>query len=106
MSTWHAFQQTIEKNYNDNDNNYPASDRHHCSFTQVADPELLAIDVMELDDHSRLTFTKRIKHVLSVGPGDIIAVYRHAQDSTEIIFMIQRQSSIVESWTIKRKFLV
>ncbi len=72
----------------------------------MADPELLAIDVMELDDHSRLTFTKRIKHVLSVGPGDIITVYRHAQDSTEIIFMIQRQSSIVESWTIKRKFLV
>lgn len=70
-------------------------------FKQLENSSLVSIDVVKVDDHSRLTFTKRIKDLLPIQSGDIVAFYQDP-DGNGIIFKVQRQSVIVDSWYIKR----
>jgi CheY-like chemotaxis protein len=53
------------------------------------------IDTLKIDDHSRITFTKKMKKVFSVEPGDTIKVY-HNRKTDEIIFNILRRGNILE----------
>jgi CheY-like chemotaxis protein len=62
--------------------------------------ELDEIDTLKIDDHSRITFTKRMKKVFSVEPEDIIKVY-HDRKKDEIIFNVLRRGSIVERFFCK-----
>ena len=61
----------------------------------------LAIDAINIDDHSRFTFTKRLKKVFPIQPGDTVAVYQNGQND-EIILNIQRGGSIVGTWICKK----
>ena len=63
--------------------------------------ELFAVDAVNVDDHSRFTFTKRLKKVFPVQSGDTIAVYQNGQND-EIILNVQRSGSIVGSWICKK----
>jgi CheY-like chemotaxis protein len=62
---------------------------------------LFAIDTINIDDHCRFTFTKKLKKIFSVQSGDTIAVY-HNRDNEELIFNIQRSDSIVGTWICKK----
>jgi CheY-like chemotaxis protein len=64
--------------------------------------ELFAVDAVNIDDHSRFTFTKRLKKVFPVQSGDTIAVYQNEQND-KIILNVQRSGSIVGSWICKRR---
>jgi CheY-like chemotaxis protein len=59
------------------------------------------IDTLKIDDHSRITFTKRMKKVFSVEPEDTIKVY-HDRKKNEIIFNFFRKGSIVDRLVCKR----
>jgi CheY-like chemotaxis protein len=66
--------------------------------------QLIAIDTIKIDDHSRFTLTKRIKNVFPVQIGDTIAVYQEKKENN-LIFKVQRGSNIVGSWIVRRTTL-
>ena len=64
---------------------------------------LIVVDTIRVDEHSRLTFTKKVKNVFPVLAGDTIVVYQDKYNSKELLFKIQRGSNIVDNWIVKRK---
>jgi CheY-like chemotaxis protein len=63
--------------------------------------ELVALDTVTIDDHSRFTFTKRLKRVFPVQQGDSIAAY-YSRENEEIIFNLQRGGSVIGTWICKK----
>jgi hypothetical protein len=61
---------------------------------------LLAIDTVVVDEHSRLTITKRIKRFLPIETQDVLAFYKDP-GSGDIILQVQRSDEIVHSWLIR-----
>ena len=55
--------------------------------------KLIAIDTVKIDEHSRFTFTKRIKKLFPIEPGDIIAVYQDRENG-QVILNFQRSGTI------------
>lgn len=64
---------------------------------------LIAVDTIRLDEHSRLTFTKKVKNVFPILVGDTIVVYQDKYNRKELLLKIQRGSNIVDNWIVKRK---
>ena len=64
---------------------------------------LIAVDTIRVDDHSRLTFTKKVKNVFPIVVGDTIVVYQDKYNKKELLFKIQRGNNIVDNWIVKRK---
>ncbi len=64
---------------------------------------LIAVDTIRVDEHSRLTFTKKVKNIFPILAGDTIVVYQDKYNSKELLFKIQRGSNVVDNWTVKRK---
>lgn len=63
--------------------------------------DFLSLDTLKVDDHSRITLTKRVRNVLPVQTGDSIAVYQ-SKKNRDVIFNIEREGSIVDTWVCKR----
>jgi CheY-like chemotaxis protein len=64
---------------------------------------LALIDFMTVDNHSRLTLTKRVKDVFPIQPSDRIAVYQNTgKINNELVFEVQRRNNIVDRWVVKR----
>jgi CheY-like chemotaxis protein len=61
----------------------------------------LSLDALKVDDHSRITFTKRVRNVLPVRTGDSIAVYQNKKNRN-VVFNIEREGSIVDTWICRR----
>ena len=54
-------------------------------------------------DHSRLTFTKRIREIFPVRENDIIVVYSDNMDKqNKLVLKIQRNDIIIDAFTLKR----
>ena len=64
---------------------------------------LIAVDTIRVDEHSRLTFTKKVKNVFPIVVGDTIVVYQDKYNKKELLFKIQRGNNIVDNWIVKRK---
>src|SRR5919107_2406707 len=64
---------------------------------------LIAVDTIRVDQHSRLTFTKKVKNVFPIVVGDTIVVYQDKYNKKELLFKIQRGNNIVDNWILKRK---
>jgi CheY-like chemotaxis protein len=64
---------------------------------------LIVVDTIRVDEHSRLTFTKKVKNVLPIIAGDTIVVYQDKYNNKELLFKIQRGSNVVDNWIVKRK---
>jgi CheY-like chemotaxis protein len=64
----------------------------------------LLIDNLKVDDHSRITFTKRIRNIFSVEIGDMIEVYQNLENS-DISFIVKRKGIIIDSWICTKKRL-
>lgn len=73
------------------------------SRTSFDSNRLNVVDTIALDEHSRLTFTKKIKNVFPIMAGDIIVVYQDKYNKKELLFKIQRGNNIVDNWIVKRK---
>jgi CheY-like chemotaxis protein len=69
--------------------------------TNVVNGDIDEVDTLKIDDHSRITFTKRMKRIFSVDRGDTVKVY-HDRKKDEIIFSILRRGRIVERLFCKR----
>ncbi len=64
---------------------------------------LTVLDTIKIDDHSRLTFTKRIREIYPIKVNDIIIVYKDNMDKyNKLIFEVQRGSRIIDTWVLKR----
>ena len=72
------------------------------SRTSFDSNRLNVVDTIAFDEHSRLTFTKKIKNVFPIVAGDIIVVYQDKYNK-ELLFKIQRGINVVDNWTVKRK---
>ena len=64
---------------------------------------LIVVDTIKVDEHSRLTFTKKVKNILPILAGDAIVVYQDKYNNKELLFKIQRGNNVVDNWTVKRK---
>jgi CheY-like chemotaxis protein len=85
----------------DEDNNLPfISESPDGGYND--DNSLLAVDTLKIDDHSRVTFTKEVRRIFPIRPGDTIAFF-HDRKTNEIIIRIQRDSKIVKTLRIISK---
>lgn len=66
---------------------------------------LIAIDTIRIDDHVRLTLTRKVRHVFPINAGDTLVVYQDKYNSDELLFKIQRDKDIVDNWVVKRKYV-
>ena len=64
---------------------------------------LITIDSISVDEHSRLTLTRKLKKVLPIIPKDTITVYQDRYNK-DLIFAIQHESTnTTDSFIIKTK---
>ena len=63
--------------------------------------DLIAIDALKIDDHSRLTLTKKSRKVFSVEMDDVLAIFQDTK-TDDLIIKIQRGEHIVDSWIMSR----
>jgi hypothetical protein len=63
---------------------------------------LITIDTISVDDHSRLTLTRKLKKVLPIIPKDTITVYQDRYNK-DLIFVIQHESNTTDRLIIKTK---
>jgi CheY-like chemotaxis protein len=63
---------------------------------------LVLLDTMRIDNHSRLTLTKRVKNVVRVEPGDFVIVYQDKY-SKNLLFRVQRGNNVVDDWIVKHR---
>jgi CheY-like chemotaxis protein len=66
--------------------------------------DFVLIDNLKVDDHSRITFTKRIRNIFSVDIGDMIEVYQSLKNS-DITFIVKRKGIIIDTWICKKKLV-
>jgi CheY-like chemotaxis protein len=63
---------------------------------------LIVVGVIKADEHSRLTFTKRIKSVFPIFPGNTVVIYQDTT-SNDLIFKVQHDKVISDTWIVKKK---
>jgi CheY-like chemotaxis protein len=63
---------------------------------------LIVVGVIKADEHSRLTFTKRIKSVFPIFPGNTVVIYQDTV-SNDLIFKVQHDKVISDTWIVKKK---
>jgi hypothetical protein len=74
------------------------------SFSSLFDiNRLITIDTTIVDDHSRLTLTRKIKKVLPVMPKDTITVYQDRYNKDLIVVIQHDESNTTDSFIIKTK---
>ncbi len=62
---------------------------------------LINIDAITVDKNSRITLTKKVKHVFPLMPGDMVVLYQDRYNKN-LIIDIQQQDKVVDRWTITR----
>jgi CheY-like chemotaxis protein len=103
------FNKTTSNNYDD-DIEYQKNNKEPSKSPSIplfVSPEsntnnLIVVGTIKVDEHSRLTFSKRIKTVLPISAGDTIVVYKELA-TNDLIFKIQRYNEVFDTWSIKRK---
>jgi hypothetical protein len=71
---------------------------------QSPDSLLEPVDILIVDSKSRITFTNKLKKILSVSPGDKLIVYQNRQDKN-LTFKLQRKDNvIVDLWTLSYNY--
>jgi CheY-like chemotaxis protein len=60
------------------------------------------VGVVKVDEHSRLTFTKRIKNVFPVNPGNSIVIYQDMTNNN-LLFKVQRENEVSDIWIVKKR---
>ena len=63
---------------------------------------LIVVGVIKADEHSRLTFTKRVKSVFPVFPGNTIVIYQNPINN-ELLFKVQHNNVVTDTWIVKKK---
>ena len=69
---------------------------------EIDTSNLIVVGVIKADEHSRLTFTKRIKSVFPIFPGNTIVIYQDTI-SNDLIFKVQHDKVISDTWIVKKK---
>jgi CheY-like chemotaxis protein len=62
---------------------------------------LVLVDSVRVDEHSRLTLTKRVREVYPIVAGDTIIVYQDRYNK-DLLFDVQRQNNIVDRRVVRR----
>jgi CheY-like chemotaxis protein len=95
-----------DRKYSDNNNESPPPIDYSLpvpSMPLEADASnLIVVGVIKADEHSRLTFTKRIKSVFPIFPGNTVVIYQDTI-SNDLIFKVQHDKVISDTWIVKKK---
>jgi CheY-like chemotaxis protein len=76
------------------------------SNKSIIENRLTLLDSVKIDDHSRLTFTKRIREIFTVKVNDLVIAYYDNMDKyNKLIFKIQRDDKIIDTWVLKREII-
>ena len=62
---------------------------------------LISVDTLKLDDHSRLTLTRKFKNAFHIDIGDTLAVYQGAK-AAELLLNIQSKGEVTERWRLSQ----
>ena len=62
----------------------------------------LIIDNLKVDDHSRITLTKRIRNIFLIETGDMIEMYQSLENG-DIILIIKRRGTVIDTWVCKKR---
>ena len=73
----------------------------HRTHDHPPNDNLIAIDALKIDDHSRMTLTKKLRKVFSVEIDDVLAIFQDKKNG-DLIIKIQRGERIMDSWVMKR----
>jgi CheY-like chemotaxis protein len=62
------------------------------------------LDTIKVDDHSRISFTKRIREFFPIKEGDIIAVYKDnmINNHDKLVFKLHRGDVLIDTFILKR----
>ena len=88
-------------------NNESTSSSSSDADDTFTEKDLIAIDTLKIDNHYRITLTKKVQDVLSsiIKKGDTIAIYKN-RNNNDLVFEFQRgkHGTIIDRWLIKRNF--
>jgi CheY-like chemotaxis protein len=94
----------VNNSHNDNykNNYYFEPKKMSNKNVYIGNNNLLVIDTLRVDEHSRITLSKRVKKVFPIQPNDVIVV---SQDLVNDVlqFDIQRFNEIADTWIIKKR---
>ena len=62
---------------------------------------LISVDTLKLDDHSRLTLTRKFKNIFHIDMGDTLAVYQGTK-AAELFLNIQSKGEVTEKWRLSQ----
>jgi CheY-like chemotaxis protein len=79
--------------------------RSYYNMSNFDPNRLIAVDTIKVDDHVRLTLTRKVRHIFPINAGDILGIYQDKYNNDELVFKIQRDKEIVDSWVVKRKYV-
>jgi CheY-like chemotaxis protein/bifunctional DNA-binding transcriptional regulator/antitoxin component of YhaV-PrlF toxin-antitoxin module len=78
------------------------SNQNSVNDNNSIDQNFLLIDNLKVDDHSRITFTKRIRNIFAIETGDMIEVSQNLKNNNNIIFIVKRRDAVIDSWICKK----
>jgi CheY-like chemotaxis protein len=84
-------------------NTKSAWDKYSIPAPSFESGRLIAIDTLQVDNHSRLTLTKKMKEFLPILPHDKIAVFEDRYNK-DLIFAVQREDKIIDNFLVRRKY--
>ena len=76
-------------------NEDPAIINHDDGLKSLESARMIAIDTIRIDEHSRLTFKKKVKKVFPMLPQDTLVVYQDKYNSDELLFKVQFSATVV-----------
>ena len=65
---------------------------HNYGLKTLKSSRMIVIDTIRIDEHSHLTYTKKVKSVFPVAPQYTIVVYQDKYNKDELLFKIQRET--------------
>jgi CheY-like chemotaxis protein len=93
-----------------NDNNHQNNEKIREAYAYISKEiqkdynsnKLIVVGTIKVDEHSRLTLSKKIKTVFPIYSGDTIAVYQDLINNN-LLLKVQRHNEVLDTWIIKRQ---
>lgn len=63
--------------------------------------DFLSVDTIRVDDHLRVTMTKKLRKCFNVEEDDVIAIFQNKRNN-DLVLKIQRESKVVDSWILRK----
>lgn len=65
------------------------------------DKRMITLGILSVDEHSRVTLTRKVKSILGVKPGDAIVVLQNMDDDY-FVLKVQRGNNVLDYWLMAK----